>query len=134
MFTQVRDELNAEIEEIRSQGLFKPERVIVTPQQATVKVSDGSEVLNLCANNYLGLADDPRVVAAAKAGAGPLGLRHGERAVHLRHPGGAQGAGAHGSPSSFGRRTRSCIPRASTRTGVCSRRCSARTTPSSATS
>ncbi len=66
MFTQVRDELRAEVEEIRSQGLFKPERVIVTPQQATVKVSDGSEVLNLCANNYLGLADDPRVVAAAK--------------------------------------------------------------------
>ena len=56
----------AQLEEIRSEGLFKPERVIVTPQQATVKVSDGREVLNLCANNYLGLADDPRVVAAAK--------------------------------------------------------------------
>ena len=66
MFTQVRDELRAQLEEIRSEGLFKPERVIVTPQQATVKVSDGREVLNLCANNYLGLADDPRVVAAAK--------------------------------------------------------------------
>jgi glycine C-acetyltransferase len=66
MFTQVRDELVAQLEEIRAQGLFKPERVIVTPQQATVQVSDGGEVLNLCANNYLGLADDPRVVAAAK--------------------------------------------------------------------
>ena len=66
MFTQVRDELKAQLEEIRSKGLFKPERVIVTPQQATVKVSDGREVLNLCANNYLGLADDPRVIAAAK--------------------------------------------------------------------
>ncbi len=66
MFTQVRDELSAELEEIRAQGLFKPERVIVTPQQAMVQVSDGGEVLNLCANNYLGLADDPRVVAAAK--------------------------------------------------------------------
>ena len=66
MFTQVRDELSAQLEEIRAQGLFKPERVIVTPQQATVRVSDGGEVLNLCANNYLGLADDPRVVAAAK--------------------------------------------------------------------
>ena len=40
--------------------------MIVTPQQATVAVSGGGEVLNLCANNYLGLADDPRVVAAAK--------------------------------------------------------------------
>jgi glycine C-acetyltransferase len=66
MFTRVRDELSAQLEEIRSAGLFKPERVIITPQQATVKVSDGREVLNLCANNYLGLADDPRVVAAAK--------------------------------------------------------------------
>ncbi|HLN06567.1 MAG TPA: glycine C-acetyltransferase [Acidimicrobiales bacterium] len=66
MFTHVRDELSAELEEIRSQGLFKPERVILTPQQARVTVSGGSEVLNLCANNYLGLADDPRVVAAAK--------------------------------------------------------------------
>ena len=66
MFTQVRDELSAQLEEIRAQGLFKAERVIVTPQQATVQVSDGGEVLNLCANNYLGLADAPRVVAAAK--------------------------------------------------------------------
>ena len=66
MFTHVRDEISAQLEEIRSDGLFKAEHVIVTPQQATVKVSDGKEVLNLCANNYLGLADDPRVVAAAK--------------------------------------------------------------------
>jgi glycine C-acetyltransferase len=66
MFTQVRDELNAELEDITSRGLFKSERVIDSPQQATVTVSDGTEVLNLCANNYLGLADDPRVVAAAK--------------------------------------------------------------------
>ncbi|MGD0286552.1 MAG: glycine C-acetyltransferase [Acidimicrobiales bacterium] len=66
MFTHVRDEISAQLEEILSDGLFKAERVIVTPQQATVKVSDGKEVLNLCANNYLGLADDPRVVAAAK--------------------------------------------------------------------
>jgi glycine C-acetyltransferase len=66
MFTHVRDELRAQLEEIRAEGLFKPERVIATPQMTTVKVSDGREVLNLCANNYLGLADDPRVVAAAK--------------------------------------------------------------------
>jgi glycine C-acetyltransferase len=66
MFTQVRDELRAQLEGIRSAGLFKAERVILTPQQASVKVADDREVLNLCANNYLGLADDPRVVAAAK--------------------------------------------------------------------
>jgi glycine C-acetyltransferase len=66
MFSQVQGELIAQLEEIRSQGLFKSERVIATPQQATVAVSGGGEVLNFCANNYLGLADDPRVVAAAK--------------------------------------------------------------------
>jgi glycine C-acetyltransferase len=66
MFAQVRDELTAQIEQMHSEGLFKTECVIITPQQSKVTVSDGSEVLNLCANNYLGLADDPRVVAAAK--------------------------------------------------------------------
>jgi glycine C-acetyltransferase len=66
MFSQVRDELRAQVEGIRSEGLFKAERVIITPQQAAIRVSDGREVLNFCANNYLGLADDPRVVAAAK--------------------------------------------------------------------
>jgi glycine C-acetyltransferase len=66
VFTQVRSEISAQLEEIRTEGLFKPERVIVTPQQATVTVAGGAEVLNLCANNYLGLADDPRVVSAAK--------------------------------------------------------------------
>lgn len=66
MFTTVRDELAAELEEIHSSGLFKAERVITTPQQAAIVVAGGGEVLNLCANNYLGLADDPRVVAAAK--------------------------------------------------------------------
>jgi len=66
VFTQVRSEISAQLEELRTEGLFKPERVIVTPQQATVTVAGGAEVLNLCANNYLGLADDPRVVSAAK--------------------------------------------------------------------
>jgi glycine C-acetyltransferase len=66
MFTQVRDEVRAQLEGIRSEGLFKAERVIVTPQRAAIRVSDGREVLNFCANNYLGLADDARVVAAAK--------------------------------------------------------------------
>jgi glycine C-acetyltransferase len=66
MFTQVRDEVRAQLEGIRSEGLFKAERVIVTPQRSAIRVSDGREVLNFCANNYLGLADDARVVAAAK--------------------------------------------------------------------
>ncbi|MGX2993495.1 glycine C-acetyltransferase [Streptomyces sp. JNUCC 64] len=65
MFDSVRDDLRATLDEIRAAGLHKPERVIATPQSATVGVSGGAEVLNFCANNYLGLADHPEVVAAA---------------------------------------------------------------------
>ncbi|MFB7271045.1 glycine C-acetyltransferase [Streptomyces sp. NPDC056244] len=69
MFASVRDDLSATLDEIRDAGLFKPERVISTPQSASVAVTAGGgagEVLNFCANNYLGLADHPDVVAAAK--------------------------------------------------------------------
>jgi glycine C-acetyltransferase len=66
VFTSVQQEISGELAEIRSAGLFKAERVIVTPQGSSIRVADGAEVLNLCANNYLGLADDPRIVAAAK--------------------------------------------------------------------
>jgi glycine C-acetyltransferase len=67
MFTSVRTELSTELEGIRSAGLFKNERVLDSPQSAHVQVSSGQEVLNLCANNYLGLADHPALVEAAKA-------------------------------------------------------------------
>ena len=67
MYDRVRDDLRTTLDEIRSAGLYKPERVLAGPQGAQVTVSGGQPVLNLCANNYLGLADDPRVVAAAKA-------------------------------------------------------------------
>ena len=66
MFSSVQQEISGELDEIRSAGLFKAERVIVSPQGSSIRVADGKEVLNLCANNYLGLADDPRIVAAAK--------------------------------------------------------------------
>ncbi|MGA5731537.1 glycine C-acetyltransferase [Streptomyces seoulensis] len=68
MFDSVRDDLRATLDEIRAAGLHKPERVIGTPQSATVEVTQGGrpgEVLNFCANNYLGLADHPEVIAAA---------------------------------------------------------------------
>ncbi|WP_330460894.1 glycine C-acetyltransferase [Streptomyces sp. NBC_00820] len=68
MFDSVRDDLRATLDEIRAAGLHKPERVIGSPQSATVSVSAGGrpgEVLNFCANNYLGLADHPEVITAA---------------------------------------------------------------------
>jgi glycine C-acetyltransferase len=66
MFASVQQEISGELDEIRSAGLFKAERVIVSPQGSSIRVGDGTQVLNLCANNYLGLADDPRIVTAAK--------------------------------------------------------------------
>ncbi len=66
MFTSTQRGISAELDEIRSAGMFKAERVIVSPQGSSIRVGDGQEVLNFCANNYLGLADDPRIISAAK--------------------------------------------------------------------
>src|SRR5690625_8243 len=63
----IREQLRAELDDIREQGLYKDERVITSPQSAEITLADGSKVLNFCANNYLGLADHPEVIAAAKA-------------------------------------------------------------------
>jgi glycine C-acetyltransferase len=58
--------LSQQLDEIRAAGTYKNERVIQTPQGTAIRVADGKPVLNLCANNYLGLAQDPEVAAAAK--------------------------------------------------------------------
>ncbi|HEY5275068.1 MAG TPA: glycine C-acetyltransferase, partial [Coriobacteriia bacterium] len=72
MFGNMKDALRSEIEALRSASLYKTERVIVSPQGSTIRVANPGageprEVVNFCANNYLGLANDPRVVAAAHA-------------------------------------------------------------------
>ena len=66
MYGAIRDELRTTLDEIRAAGLYKSERVIATPQNALVRVGGGEPVLNFCANNYLGLADHPTLVAAAR--------------------------------------------------------------------
>jgi glycine C-acetyltransferase len=66
MFGAMREDLHKTLDEIRDAGLYKAERVIASPQNASVRVGDGPEVLNFCANNYLGLADHPKLVAAAR--------------------------------------------------------------------
>jgi glycine C-acetyltransferase len=58
--------LNDELKQLQEAGLYKAERVITSPQQAVIRLQDGSEVINLCANNYLGLADHPALIEAAK--------------------------------------------------------------------
>ena len=66
MFDTLLPKLQAELEEIKEAGLYKKERIITTPQAADIKTADGREVINFCANNYLGLSSHPKVVEAAK--------------------------------------------------------------------
>lgn len=67
MFDSVQNHLRQQLETIRNAGTYKRERVILTPQGTTIRVADGQPVLNLCANNYLGLAQHPQVIEAAQA-------------------------------------------------------------------
>ncbi len=66
MYGKFQQFLQEELKGIRDAGLYKDERVIITPQSADIKVNGGQEVLNFCANNYLGLANSQRLIAAAK--------------------------------------------------------------------
>ena len=66
MFGKMKQYLQTELKGIEEAGLYKNERVIATPQSAAIKLADGSDVLNFCANNYLGLSDHPRLIEAAR--------------------------------------------------------------------
>ncbi|MDT0295298.1 glycine C-acetyltransferase [Mesonia ostreae] len=63
---EIKDYLQNELNEIKENGLYKKERVITTPQDAVIKIDTGEEVINFCANNYLGLSSHPEVIQAAK--------------------------------------------------------------------
>ncbi len=67
-------QLEQEVTEIREAGLYKAERIIVSPQGTVIRMQDGSEAINLCANNYLGLSSDPSVVETAQAAVGEYGF------------------------------------------------------------
>ena len=74
MLAEFEKQLSQTLEEIKSQGLYKTERIITTPQDAHIKVAGGKDVLNMCANNYLGLADHPELIKAAKKALDDHGL------------------------------------------------------------
>ncbi len=65
MYETLKTELQQELENIKKAGLYKSERVITTPQGAVIRTTDGREVINFCANNYLGLSSHPKVIEAA---------------------------------------------------------------------
>ena len=66
MYGSIKEHLEKEIEEIKEAGLYKRERIITGPQDAVIKIASGDEVINFCANNYLGLSSHPEVIQAAK--------------------------------------------------------------------
>jgi len=68
MYGKIKDHLINELNDIREAGLYKEERIIVSPQQAEIKLNTGQNVLNFCANNYLGLSNHPELIKAAKEG------------------------------------------------------------------
>jgi len=67
-FKSAKDGLSNDLEEIKANGLWKTERYINSDQKSAITLSDGSEVINMCANNYLGLANNPQIIEAAKKG------------------------------------------------------------------
>ncbi len=66
MYGTIKQELQKELQEIKNAGLYKSERIITSAQDAVIKISTGEEVINFCANNYLGLSNNPEVIQAAK--------------------------------------------------------------------
>src|SRR5260370_5826395 len=74
MLAEFGKQLSQTLEEIKSQGLYKTERIIASPQDAHIAVEGGKRVLNMCANNYLGLADHPELIKAAKKALDSHGL------------------------------------------------------------
>jgi len=74
MFDAAREQLQETLDEIREAGLYKDERVITSQQAAEISVSTGDEVVNFCANNYLGLANNPDLIEAAKEGVDKYGF------------------------------------------------------------
>ena len=66
MYESLKNKLEQELADIKANGLYKNERIITTPQGADIATLEGGEVINFCANNYLGLSSHPKVIQAAK--------------------------------------------------------------------
>jgi glycine C-acetyltransferase len=123
MLGRMKSHIAEELKQINDSGLYKAERIIISPQDAMITIQTGRKVLNLCANNYLGLADHPDVIRAAresydKWGYGLSSVRFicGTQQVHKELE--------RKSPNFSAQRTRFCIPAALTPIPAFSRHCS----------
>jgi glycine C-acetyltransferase len=74
MRTELLEQLAADTEQLKKEGLFKGERIITSMQQADITIQGGQEVINFCANNYLGLANHPELIKAAQSGGDQYGF------------------------------------------------------------
>ena len=121
MYGKLKDFLTQELANIKAAGLYKNERIITTPQRADIKVNAGSDVLNFCANNYLGLSDNQRLIKAAKEAMDTHG--YGMSSVRF-----ICGICTNNwkplSPTISKPKIRSCTLHVSMPTAVCSNRCS----------
>ena len=124
MLPAFAQQLTKTLEEIKAQGLYKTERVITCRRMRTSAVADGKRVLNMCANNYLGLADHPALDRGGEGGARFARARDGERAFHLRNAGHSQGTGGSADEIPRDGGDDSVSEPRSTRTAGSSRRCS----------
>ena len=86
MYGKFQDFLKTELQSIKDAGLYKSERIIVTPQDAEIKLATGETVLNFCANNYLGLSFQPDGDRRSKESIGQPWIRDVFSAFHLRNP------------------------------------------------
>ena len=119
MYGKLKDFLTQELANIKAAGLYKNERIITTPQRADIKVNAGSDVLNFCANNYLGLSDNQRLIKAAKEAMDTHG--YGMSSVGHRI---CTNNWKPLSPTISRPKIRSCTLHVSMPTAVCSNRCS----------
>ena len=118
MYGKLKDFLTQELANIKAAGLYKNERIITTPQRADIKVNAGSDVLNFCANNYLGLSDNQRLIKAAKEAMDTHG--YGMSSVRFICTNNWKPL----SPTISKPKIRSCTLHVSMPTAVCSNRCS----------
>ena len=129
MYGKLKDFLTNELANIKAAGLYKNERIITTPQRADIKVNAGSDVLNFCANNYLGLSDNKRLIEAAKAAMDS----HGYGMSSVRFICGTQDTHKELERVISTPKTPSCMQPASMPTVVCSNRSLPKRMPSSPT-